>query len=193
MSEFVCGNPGKTEYPEQRIEQAERPPTVQYVLNTDSRLHDGFAGTILCGRGELAEWLRSGLQIRVHRFDSGTRLHQFLRRWLSPRLLPSAGIARTLVSRAIFQSMPVAGSPSVPIGKEWLGCGTNSAGGEVRLSEVDDHVARRSRAGFGREWQIPCADIGAERMRAVVSATIETDSSGNVPWNPEIADRQLGD
>ena len=25
-------------------------------------------------RGELAEWLRSGLQIRVHRFDSGTRL-----------------------------------------------------------------------------------------------------------------------
>ena len=24
--------------------------------------------------GELAEWLRSGLQIRVHRFDSGTRL-----------------------------------------------------------------------------------------------------------------------
>ena len=25
--------------------------------------------------GELAEWLRSGLQIRVHRFDSGTRLH----------------------------------------------------------------------------------------------------------------------
>ena len=27
------------------------------------------------GFGELAEWLRSGLQIRVHRFDSGTRLH----------------------------------------------------------------------------------------------------------------------
>ena len=26
-------------------------------------------------RGELAEWLRSGLQIRLHRFDSGTRLH----------------------------------------------------------------------------------------------------------------------
>lgn len=25
--------------------------------------------------GELAEWLRSGLQIRVHRFESGTRLH----------------------------------------------------------------------------------------------------------------------
>jgi hypothetical protein len=24
--------------------------------------------------GELAEWLRSGLQIRAHRFDSGTRL-----------------------------------------------------------------------------------------------------------------------
>ena len=24
--------------------------------------------------GELAEWLRSGLQIRPHRFDSGTRL-----------------------------------------------------------------------------------------------------------------------
>ena len=28
--------------------------------------------------GELAEWLRSGLQIRVHRFDSGTRLHLIL-------------------------------------------------------------------------------------------------------------------
>ena len=27
--------------------------------------------------GELAEWLRSGLQIRVHRFESGTRL-QFI-------------------------------------------------------------------------------------------------------------------
>jgi hypothetical protein len=27
------------------------------------------------GDGELAEWLRTGLQIRVHRFDSGTRLH----------------------------------------------------------------------------------------------------------------------
>jgi hypothetical protein len=25
--------------------------------------------------GELAEWLRSGLQIRVHEFDSRTRLH----------------------------------------------------------------------------------------------------------------------
>ena len=25
--------------------------------------------------GALAEWLCSGLQIRVHRFDSGTRLH----------------------------------------------------------------------------------------------------------------------
>ena len=29
--------------------------------------------------GELAEWLRSGLQIRVHRFDSGTRLQTFHR------------------------------------------------------------------------------------------------------------------
>lgn len=29
------------------------------------------------GFGELAEWLRSGLQIRVHRFDSGTRLQSF--------------------------------------------------------------------------------------------------------------------
>ncbi len=29
------------------------------------------------GLGELAEWLRSGLQIRVHRFDSGTRLQYF--------------------------------------------------------------------------------------------------------------------
>ncbi len=27
------------------------------------------------GRGELAEWLRSGLQIRVQEFDSPTRLH----------------------------------------------------------------------------------------------------------------------
>ena len=27
--------------------------------------------------GELAEWLRSGLQIRVHRFDSGTRLQVY--------------------------------------------------------------------------------------------------------------------
>ena len=25
--------------------------------------------------GDVAEWLRSGLQIRLHRFDSGTRLH----------------------------------------------------------------------------------------------------------------------
>ena len=40
-------------------------------------------------RGELAEWLRSGLQIRLHRFDSGTRLHPsfhidcwFLRLWV---------------------------------------------------------------------------------------------------------------
>ena len=29
--------------------------------------------------GELAEWLRSGLQIRVHRFDSGTRLQSLSR------------------------------------------------------------------------------------------------------------------
>ena len=28
-------------------------------------------------RGGLVEWLCSGLQIRVHRFDSGTRLHEF--------------------------------------------------------------------------------------------------------------------
>ena len=27
-------------------------------------------------RGGLVEWLCSGLQIRVHRFDSGTRLHE---------------------------------------------------------------------------------------------------------------------
>jgi phage tail protein X len=27
------------------------------------------------GLGELAEWLRSGLQIRVYEFDSHTRLH----------------------------------------------------------------------------------------------------------------------
>ena len=26
-------------------------------------------------KGGLVEWLCSGLQIRVHRFDSGTRLH----------------------------------------------------------------------------------------------------------------------
>jgi hypothetical protein len=29
-------------------------------------------------RGGLVEWLCSGLQIRVHRFDSGTRLHNML-------------------------------------------------------------------------------------------------------------------
>ena len=29
-------------------------------------------------RGGLVEWLCSGLQIRVHRFDSGTRLHNIL-------------------------------------------------------------------------------------------------------------------
>ena len=28
--------------------------------------------------GELAEWLRSGLQIRVHEFESRTRLHFLL-------------------------------------------------------------------------------------------------------------------
>lgn len=41
------------------------------------RLQQGCAGIIQVRRGELAEWLRSGLQIRVHRFDSGTRLHLF--------------------------------------------------------------------------------------------------------------------
>ena len=29
---------------------------------------------VAANTGELAEWLRSGLQIRVHRFESGTRL-----------------------------------------------------------------------------------------------------------------------
>ena len=28
------------------------------------------------GQGALAEWLRSGLQSRLHRFDSGRRLRQ---------------------------------------------------------------------------------------------------------------------
>lgn len=28
-------------------------------------------------RGELAEWLRSGLQIRLYQFDSGTRLQMY--------------------------------------------------------------------------------------------------------------------
>ena len=32
-------------------------------------------GTIKFPKGALAEWLCTGLQIRVHRFDSGTRLH----------------------------------------------------------------------------------------------------------------------
>jgi hypothetical protein len=30
----------------------------------------------LCPDGALAEWLRSGLQSRLHRFDSGRRLSQ---------------------------------------------------------------------------------------------------------------------
>ena len=40
--------------------------TTHLVPKAPKALHHG---------GELAEWLRSGLQIRVHRFDSGTRLH----------------------------------------------------------------------------------------------------------------------
>jgi hypothetical protein len=31
---------------------------------------------IFSGRGALAEWLRSGLQSRLHRFDSGRRLSE---------------------------------------------------------------------------------------------------------------------
>ena len=31
-------------------------------------------GATLAARGALAEWLRSGLQSRLHRFDSGRRL-----------------------------------------------------------------------------------------------------------------------
>jgi hypothetical protein len=35
----------------------------------------GGAALVRVARGELAEWLRTGLQIREGRFDSGTRLH----------------------------------------------------------------------------------------------------------------------
>src|SRR4051812_42236594 len=34
----------------------------------------GNASDTLLRRGDVAEWLRSGLQSRVHRFDSGRRL-----------------------------------------------------------------------------------------------------------------------
>ena len=34
--------------------------------------------TFMWTRGGLVEWLCSGLQIRVHRFDSGTRLQALL-------------------------------------------------------------------------------------------------------------------
>ncbi len=39
--------------------------------------------TFMWTRGGLVEWLCSGLQIRVHRFDSGTRLHNML--YISPK------------------------------------------------------------------------------------------------------------
>jgi hypothetical protein len=43
-------------------------------LASCSRLANPLAVPQTTG-GELAEWLRSGLQIRVHEFDSRTRLH----------------------------------------------------------------------------------------------------------------------
>jgi hypothetical protein len=36
---------------------------------------DNHAGATLRNPGDVAEWLRSGLQSRVHRFDSGRRLY----------------------------------------------------------------------------------------------------------------------
>jgi hypothetical protein len=39
----------------------------------EPRAHDRYTQDQTIG-GELAEWLRSGLQIRVHEFDSRTRL-----------------------------------------------------------------------------------------------------------------------
>ena len=54
--------------------------------------------------GELAEWLRSGLQIRLHRFESGTRL-QLPRNALTPRRTGS-GFVRCALRRTQRISPP---------------------------------------------------------------------------------------
>ena len=64
--------------------------------NPISRLPDR-AGVPQVKPGALAEWLRSGLQSRLHRFDSGRRLssvhHTLDRLWTSAALWPSVALS----------------------------------------------------------------------------------------------------
>src|SRR4029079_6163320 len=47
----------------------------------DRRIATGTRTRYTAPRGDVAEWLRSGLQIRAHRFDSGRRLQSVRSPW----------------------------------------------------------------------------------------------------------------
>ena len=49
-------------------------------------------------KGGLVEWLCSGLQIRVHRFDSGTRLHNIITQNLNKNNLLEARLPSSVQS-----------------------------------------------------------------------------------------------
>ena len=57
------------------------------------------------GRGELAEWLRRGLQIRVQEFDSPTRLHLFSMACVS--LVIARGAPFTGAFTVLFMNCPL--------------------------------------------------------------------------------------
>ena len=53
------------------------------------------------GRGGLAKWLCSGLQIRLRRFDSGTRLQFFAATLVPNRLIREDNLSLPLDARVV--------------------------------------------------------------------------------------------
>lgn len=54
----------------------ERAKNIPQTNNKRLRFLSPLAIAFHAHRGAVAEWLRSGLQIRLHRFDSGPRLQE---------------------------------------------------------------------------------------------------------------------
>ena len=94
--------------------------------------------------GELAEWLRSGLQIRVHRFESGTRLQTFL------------GSEAARQTRDHKQSMT------------WSTASQVESANSIEAAELAMQIPP---AHFGRTGRVPCAVVQRIRSKMHHAAT----------------------
>ena len=126
---------------------------------------EGRRSTTLCGlKGDVAEWLRSGLQSRVHRFDSGRRLSSVT----SMRRARAVATTVLIVLGAALAAAPAAARDDLTRAYHLKRCPGTIHAGFTRAE-------RRHAVHYGRYRKLSC-----RRARAIVRLVDRT----NGPYPP---------